>query len=1658
MGCTSSSPSFRNTYSALQKRWHLCSESYNSSEESNVNERSRLFESCTTERARKASSNLLFRGHCVFKCSPLLIEQLRLQDPPFAEEGKKEILHPYTAVLYQRLLGAVSVEHAYHVFRKDVVSSRITHFLTRWDYRIWMITCCEFFHVMAVFKSAKALPKEVRAYMNSLPEQLKSCGGHPASGLKGSAGGESINELLIRTWKEGAATSITAKMLTPKVINALKTQFPSMLCEISLPDRQDNSLVAKRLILLAREYEIRLEKAIGLHNSNPLYASCGKESQSNPSFLSFVEWVALQAALSFCGKEEDPTSYGVVQIEYSEKVLKYENDALQMWRKHLRRFETVKEQLTVLEPLGDRSESYVALQAEKKEIELEIEKQFAKWRGTGSSLTAADAAENCFTLLDIRRTLPDSIVHEVLSAKAFENATNGSESSTIDTADEFRQYMKAYIALHDLYREVLLHQLEASRKDGTYDVSCMPGSVNFESFRAALWSSQMRHDIELDPLMAAVGGGKGVLSADEVAAVFQQLFNMDGAERPGDGTKKLNFDAVCTMVAEDSVPAGESLVLRSPIEQLGDVIGLTDAKGQSRFIASFLNRVFTLSGNKISNCGTTLAAEALEAVVELPRYTDYSAGIGAMAIRFAYLSPPQWALFAVKESSSTDLFVRWLYKIQSESADRLSLDDHINCDFFVRTFFSIAAAQRAFEDTVSDEAEERPANLRNTAKGKNTTATQKVHEAVKSHFVRAVASMCTYLDCSAEVLLHNCSSLLIQSENDTSQAASTDSNFAVESAFASLHRAFLRLEGGRGREADGAESEDVGDEKKEPTVSIQHVLFVVVSNYTRLHCAAHWRANNVYDFLEDSAFGANGELAPKWKNEKEVLAFSNAMPLRCMNSTYREFAELTKLCAGSDAGEDSNVESAFQRRFLHAFYEHYKVFFAELELGENAVAEMGQRAFRYITNNPTRVGSGDILTCNDYSGFMQFVLGQVMMQKVYECIVREPAEKVGMVRDVDEEVFLSERDLRRMLGCFTRLTDGGASNVPPVEEAHAWLQSHGIDNGYEGFFSLDNVFLWYGAHRIMCYAMESLFCWWKEKMAPRIPFTVSTEHRHTRLSCMREILRIKQHRENLPEDEPVEVAEDEDGYLPVGIISHVLNKQGSLDEVTVRVFRMFEEENAADGAVAGADGAEMQGADGAFEAAAWFKSCVRGLNAVVHRSDLESREVHHSDFRFLLQYVHHFVSAYAGLYYSLTILEVSTQGDMSRTHVDQIIGVSDEDRACLVDIFRQSVLPLLLPNGAGAGPAEMTSVLDTLLSKAWEDKRTKGVVMDSICQEIAHGIAALFVRHTHEISARARHSYLDNCEAQALQEAFQTDHAFLGALGGFAASAKLKYWERLRLLLPFGPSLRHRERRRELYLWMDRHQRGYLTITDLAAGLMDFVQLQSFRADFTPALLRAFMATKEMSGEHENVVYLTQKSEEQVLLPSELDAFLTYLYRYLELYFMFDVLTCGGHVHPETLHVVQKEQSYGGHDDEPTSGLAKTNLPAAGATSVASTTGTSTTRISATSAASRSGAAALLEASKKPYQITLEAAAMKKEITLAQFRMGGQLLRKWGAHVKNPDEVFYVNNRRREAGAMSFIGFAIWASQHDLHPEGYGYGYDDTVDAIATMEEEYTSL
>lgn len=1655
MGCTSSTLSFRDVYIDLQQRWGLDPKLYGVLEPDGVRERSSVFASCASSTAREASQELLLGDGCLFGCDSLLVERTPLLKHPLFNGEGKGTLHPYNAVLFRRLLSAVSTEHARHAATEVFSAVRDGGFIARWDYRVWMMACCEFYHVLAILQEQKALPKETKSLMKALTRSSE----HSALLQQSTEGTMVSQDALEKVWREGSAVQITTSTLGAPVMKQLCSEMPSALAcaqndaSSSAASTGGDSL-APRFIALAKEYEKRVMSMMGQQRSNPLRSCDNASAASSVPLLVFAEWAAMECALSFCGQEEDFASYGVAPLPLSVPV-QHKSNVQQEWRARLLHLSEVKSELAKLEPPTHISETYKQLLAKAEGLEREVEEQVAKWRRGREVLTAEDAEDLCWHLLEIWDSLPNRTVHQILSLKAFERAAGA--DGTIATTGQLCQYLRDYLTLHDLYRDVLFHQLKGAEVEGLDDGLGLPRRIDFDTFRAALVAAQARHDVDLNPLLGAAAGC-GPVTPALVLDVMRQLFDSVADNDTEDGVKGVSFDALCAMVLENLVLGRHvSPSLRS-IDELRRAIGMDEEKRQRGFTASFLREVSALDQDDFSACSPLLATKALEAAAELPQYTNHSARVAAMAVRYASLDPRHWSALSASDDVESAALTRWLNRLRSESLDCLSpTEDPADMEFAVHTLFCVAAAQRGLEDTASGAEKSLNSDVYFDGVQFSVTRPPMTTDVTQSHFVRAVAAICQYLECPAEVLLNNAQALLLPATSaaDVLITQAVNPTFTIESAFHSFQSVLHSTGDWHG--CDGKVEEDNAQVRTQ-TARVRHILFVMVFNYTRQHCFRYWKTHTRYDDDLGAALSAAKDDSdadyPTWDGESELLALSRAMPLRSLAGCYRVFAQLTDQEAQPSGPVE--IERGRQAVFLHAFYGQYMPFFQRLHLDEDHVAAVGARALQFIASQSGRCNCdrGDLgIARRDFSSFLQFVLGYLLVETAYKSTLQATSEARGVAQDGPVEVLLSEQDFRRLLACFGRFTKGGVSAIPTIQEAHLWLQSHHVDTTYQGCISLQNVLLWYSSHRAEHYALESLYDWWLESYAQRIPFTMSAEHRRERKSAMREILRVKQHREGFSESYPVEVSEDEDGYLPVETTSSVLERRWSVDEITTRVF-------GTDGtptteATPPGDGGEAQACSLSSAVPLWLESCECGCNAVLHPTCPESRKVHRGDFRFLLQYVHHFVSAYVSLNYTLTLLEASSDAVSSVGSEHRSPGAPAANPAEMTELLSESLLRLLPLTTV---PVELLSMLSSVTADLWNDMETTGVVVEGTYRRCAHSIAALLVGRSHLIASRARKSYLDGIGGQDLRETFTAEDAIAGALGDYDVNAKLSYWERLRILLPFGPSLQRRQRRRELFMCMDHHRRGYLTMSDIARGLMDMAQLQSFRADFTPALLRAFRATKNVAGERQNVVYLTQHTEEQVLMPWELNAFLEYLYRYLQVYFMFDVLTCGGHVHPETLHIVQKQQQCGTADRDECSPNGESagvrmNKPADDSAEAA-VVGDGATAAPYT----RSAAVALYEASMQPYQITLEAAPMKKEVSLAQFRTGRQLLCRWGAHVENPVEVFeHVNRQCREEGKLLFNGFATWASEQDLQPEGNGYGFDDSIDAIAIMEEEYAS-
>lgn len=513
----------------------------------------------------------------------------------------------------------------------------------------------------------------------------------------------------------------------------------------------------------------------------------------------------------------------------------------------------------------------------------------------------------------------------------------------------------------------------------------------------------------------------------------------------------------------------------------------------------------------------------------------------------------------------------------------------------------------------------------------------------------------------------------------------------------------------------------------------------------------------------------------------------------------------------------------------------------------------------------------------------------------------------------------------------------------------------------------------------------------------------------------------------------------------------------------------------------------------------WLPLCAARVNALVGRPDLGSAELHEQDLRFFFAYAHHDMTVYAAFE------EARAEGNaIAVLRARGVLSCSDDDNADDDGIFTNSpramarrTLRDCLTADLHAHPECIAALLsDERLERHYShsynssssgggddpsssdgDRHGGGFAKEGNArldtEGIAHHTADALVAFAHRLFMAARAEYLEDLEAAALESntlAALDLELLLGrhsaALDGpvtkvttttGAHGAGGTYWQRLRHLLPCGLSPLQRDQRRRLWAKVDLQAKGFVTLAEAHRGVTDVLRLGEFRADLSPVLYRAFAATVDMFGAQTGVVYLSA-SGEQFVTPPQFRVFLSYLYSYMELYFMFDLLSCTGlldckgHVLPSALDPAL---------------VTPAIAAAAGKMSHTATATTTGTAICATptaiTAADTDGAAAavpaplllLLVAVHCPYRVMAEAVGVRKQVTLRQFLDAHRVLRHWGVHIAAGDMAATfadINRRARETGEMYFTGFVAWASERGLHPEGYGHGFSESRDEIASIE------
>lgn len=1622
MGCASSSVKYRDVYEEMLKLWSFEPSKYGSTPSANsVAERSRLFESLSISgrnASSSSSSDLIISKQRKHQCDPLLAEQhdfLR----SISENARVTRVHSYNVFLAKRMPVVMGEERLNVSKGTGLPVGRAEEVFARWNFRVCLMGMCEFFHVLAVCEEKRVFPKKFKSWISQVNKQLGFLRGVGGPGWTEKALEDEKMKALIQ---EGLSITITSSDLTKKFVGQLQKEMPAVLVQggkscvggPATSKQPDSTATVKELFSSAAGHWKRQQHH--WNAENPLQTS--RVASDGIPFLIFVEWLAVHYTLSFCGEEEDPSAYGVVNLNFPASVLRNPNELLQAWREKLQRLEKVEELLQSSEidlPSVERER----LTEEAEAIGRELQTLWDQLTNGATTMDSEAMDEAVYNMFRLDKSLPDRDTHTMLSLKAFISATDAERTEEIASTQGLRRYLKAYLVLHDIYRDAVVHMLENSNVDLSVESACQPQLWGRDTFMAALTAASARGDLDLDYLVQNGWPDCGPTYKDPLMQLLLDLFNN------GELTGANYFNR-----GDNDYVLGQSGQLPESIMAL-------------------LRSIFPSDGADFPLFDDDTIAEIFALAADLFARSDYGRRAVLLAVQYAVLHPANWPEFNSKAhlTSSSKPLLHLLWEVRTELSKRESpAERRMNINRLMASLFCAVAGFCAFEEVMPKEVvaavsepggkiAKLPNSFSGDAGGRRRDLDIFAHIS-HSWFSEGVQHTTSFVGCSPQTLFAD-AALFLDVIAEKPAARDVDSVAVVNSTFSLLR---LLAE----KEAANLRMESVGSETA--SANMDHVLFLFLSNYTRL-----------YETLERVLLAAasgdranqNAGLDEHWGDH--LMQLYMAMPLRSLQECYREFLFLSQpmLPTISDAGPRE------PQTFYSAFYHRYAPHFLALGFSEEAVVVMAQRATECVLQRvranclPGRkLASEGHLIRDCYNAFLQCILGYTMVKKGYESVAHVSLAAIDASPNGGEsEVLVSEKEMGRLLATFDRLTDS-KFKVPTVAEASLAIQSDYPNDGYEEFFLVQNIESWYGGHRAACYGLFSLFDWWLREIACHVPYTISAEHRQERLSVVREVLRKKQHREDVEEDVEVELVRGEDGYLPVSMLVPIMNRRWNLGFASEKVFGVQDPLSSSATATAGSGGSGAAAAspipDEGKETMTtavnpWMETCVEWVNKIVNRSDLEDLEIHHSDLRFLTQYAHHFITVYIGLMSTVKVLEVAVSVS-GQTELDSFSISAERRKDGFLSLFLAEVVELMHPAEL---PPLLIKMIQEVVTEAWAEVEKDGKVTEKTHHYVAHTVTGLLVKHAHQLSLQARQTYLDSLGDYRKPQDF---------LNGWPSGGKMyssEYWRRLRYVLSFGLSLQQRKRRGELYEWMDFRDRGYLTLADLTMGLMNTVHLETYRADFTPALLRAFVATKDVAATHQEVIYITEHSAEQVLLPWELKTFLGYLYRYLELYYMFDVLTCSGHVPREMGYVPKEVQTTDAEAVATPTPDVPLNEKKGKAAAIAA---------AAAASQEREASTALIEAANEPYQLMLKAAGVEKEVSLDQLRGCRILLRRWGANVRDMDSLFqYVNRRSSDGSAMYFTAFAIWASERGLQPEGYGHGHDEASDSIAQIEESYST-
>eukprot|EP00796_Vickermania_ingenoplastis_P006975 gene6975-4939_t len=1264
---------------------------------------------------------------------------------------------------------------------------------------------------------------------------------------------------------------------------------------------------------------------------------------------------------------------------------------LDMWRKMIRRIDMIDK---LLEDDGLPPEERDALLAEKDQIQNNLHSLYRRLSHQSDNLTGDHCKVGLYEELELKTLFPDRAPCDRTSDRAFIATLENAEVKVITDLGRFRNFMRTYVTLLDLYGDTA----DAEGRKWEDGVMALDEEVN----HIVLLKAYDRGDIK-DPDWFQESTVSGV-----IASVFQK-----GTHECPDHINRIEFEDLVTILLENRPDPSGKYTLR-PLEELAEKIGADgNQEKQREFMSNFLEALPENVKTTEMDKGLEPSVEGVAKTANLKLYSRFDKHPATIAVDFCTQT-----MYITDETTPIQRYLERVMESQTPPRPPCTPGSAANPDaaspaasimpFTCRAVFIATAVVRCFEDTRTDEKEVIPFSTWQSPVSYDW-------------YDAALQEVARVLDTSKEEIAAGGLAYLRANKIKGGYVEPSEEESSLPNP---MKRAFYLLKKfGAANEAPGVRVEDVAQMCL--FVQLQHEfgedrLFKDFFQYA-------FKKN--YILPEDrrsTKFAPYKTPEEAWKKIHEIL-FGDKTDM----DLYTEFFSLSLGCRDIPmCVEDSVVIDEEHKMNIEEFIKGFKrKYMSELEvflLGNDGEVLFHEAAAYTTLDVP--------FTARRYRSFLSYISGYIISTTMFAVKYTEDTDQLH-----DDEL-LAYPVPKEFVELLVYITD---------EEFHTPKQNT-ADEIYTAISSKDTdlatVADWYATYLVERLPPTQYDQW--ELLAPTIPFTCSREDREARRPMVDE---MQKRSIQISLDERGTQDGCEDYYFPTRAVGEVLAEKYDMRLVAealqcstaaARARRTQAAAQQKEASEAPAVEVDQQTPTERFKE--WLEEhVVPQVNTAIGRSDLGRCELHWTGVRFVLQYIHHCMESFflseevckevegmikadvgpSGRPANLTAFMKKKAPQhctyMDAEHIEATVmavqRLSNGAPGSEVAEVKEEILQLANPEGPKAPPPAKALTRDT------------SAPVDP--EAVGHIIASRLVKYSMSVYQKAVQAYKEAIETK-LTDAFE--ETLLSGRGMKDAAKKIEqvasYWERLRFLLPHRHTAQHRQRRRRIYEMMDRKGKGYLTVPDLQFGNNDVLHLYMFREDTLPVLFRAFFAVKEQAFALEDVVYLTGGAE-QLITPPEFCGFLEYFYRYMEIYFMFDVLTCAGRVQND-LHV---------QPDASTSSQCLTDLPPM-------------QRVDSTGRQYSPGTA-LRAAAENPYQLTMESAKTSKVVNIHQFKLCRYLLRHWGCAVADVEDLFrQINRRCAQRGELQFTDFAIWASQLHLCPEGYGHRCDDKSDELAAIE------